>query len=228
MGGAFSSLAGGAGDVFSPTLRGLALVCFVLAATLLGGLVWAAITYLAPLIEVPWAWADVGLAWAAGLGVVIVAFVLLPPVGMVIGGILLDVAAERLEKAKFPNDPPGRNLAPHEGLAAGLRIASLALPLNILAIPLLFVPVVNVIGYLALNAFLAGREYFSLASLRFRPWSEGRALRRRYWGPVFLAGVGIAAWMMVPILNLTTPLFGIAVMTRLNKRLTALQRRPTP
>ncbi len=228
MGPVLSCLAAGAKDVFSPTLRGLALLCVLLAGVLLAALVWAALTALGPRIELPWSWAATGLEWLAGVAVVLLALVLLPPAGMLIAGLLLDAAAHRVETRAFPDDPPGRNLAPQEGLAAGLRIASLALALNVLAIPLLFIPVVNVIAYLALNAFLAGREYFSLASLRFRSWREGRALRRRHWGRIFLAGLGVAVWMSVPMLNLTTPLFAIAVMTRLHKRVSAPASPPTP
>lgn len=229
MGAVLSCLASGAKDVFSPTLRGFALLCFLLAASLLAALVWAFLAVLSTRIELPWSWAATGLDWLAGAGAVLLALVLLPPAGMMIAGLLLDAAAHRVETRAFPDDPPGRNLALHEGLAAGVRIAGLALALNVAAIPLLFIPVVNVIAYLALNAFLAGREYFSLACLRFRTWREGRALRRRHWGQIFLAGLGVAVWMTIPMLNLTTPLFAIAVMTRLHKRLmTAAPSPPKP
>jgi CysZ protein len=208
-----------AGDVFSKRLRGLVGLCLVLAAALLALATWALIRFAIPLIALPWPWAATGLEWLASAGAIVLALVLLPAVGMVIAGVLLDVAAERVERA-LPEGPAGRALTPNEGAAAGLRIASLALPLNILALPMLFVPVLNIIGFLALNTWLAGREYFSLASLRLRGWQESRGLRRRHWPAVTLAGFAIAAWMMVPVLNLTTPLFAIAVMVRLNRRLT--------
>jgi CysZ protein len=219
MGHALDSAWRALGDLFGPTLRGLILACVGLAAAILAGLVWAAMTFLIPMISLPWPWAATGLEWLASAGAIVLALVLIPAVSMVVAGALLDVAAERMEKRAFPTDPPGRPLAPQEGLAAGLKIASVSLPLNLIALPLQFIPVVGLLAFLALNAFLAGREFFSVASLRFRGWEESAALRKRYWGPVFLAGLLIAAWMLIPILNLTTPLFAIALMTRLQKRL---------
>jgi CysZ protein len=136
---------------------------------------------------------------------------------MIVGGVLLDLAAERVERARFPADPPGQGLAPPKAIGASLRIAALALPLNLLTLPLLFVPILGVVVYWGVNGFLLGREYFSLAALRFRDWPEAKGLRARFWGPVFVAGQALAVWMSIPLLNALAPLFGIALMVRLHK-----------
>ena len=54
---------------------------------------------------------------------------------------------------------------------------------------------------------------------RSRPLPEAAEMRRAY--PVRTLGAGclLAAMMVVPILNLLTPLFGIALMVHLHKRL---------
>jgi CysZ protein len=50
------------------------------------------------------------------------------------------------------------------------------------------------------------------------PSKAARDLRNRRWTEVFLAGLMVSAMVAVPILNLLTPLFATALMTRLYKR----------
>ena len=214
--------AGAAGDVFGP-LRGLALISLAASATLLAGLVYLALRFGLPLIPEGAGWwatlSTAGEALAGGVAIVL-AIALIPVVAMIIGGALFDVAAERVEKQRFPGDPAGRFVAPHEGVLNGLRIAGPALLLNLLALPLLFVPVVNVVAFTALNAFLMGREYFSLAALRFGDWARVRELRKRHGGAIFAAALLPALLLLVPVVNFLTPLFGAALMVRLHKALT--------
>jgi CysZ protein len=100
-----------------------------------------------------------------------------------------------------------------------LRFAGLSVLVNLLALALLFAPGVNVLAFLGANAYLLGREYFELAAMRFRPPDEARAMRRRFALSVFLAGLFVAVFVSIPLLNLCTPLFATALMTRVHKRL---------
>ena len=74
-------------------------------------------------------------------------------------------------------------------------------------------------------AWLLGREYFELAAMRFHPVADAKALRRAHQGTVFTAGLFIAGFVSIPILNLATPLFGTALMVHMHKRLTGGARR---
>jgi CysZ protein len=49
--------------------------------------------------------------------------------------------------------------------------------------------------------------------------AEAGAMRRHYGGTTLLAGVLLAGLMVVPVLNLVTPLFGIALMVHVHKSL---------
>jgi len=69
------------------------------------------------------------------------------------------------------------------------------------------------------TALLLGREYFELAAMRFRPVAEAKAMRRHHGTTVFVAGMFIAAFVSIPILNLATPLFGMAFMVHMHKKL---------
>ena len=75
------------------------------------------------------------------------------------------------------------------------------------------------------TAYLLGREYFELAAMRFHPVDEAKALRRANGGTVFVAGLFIAAFVSIPIVNLATPLFGVAFMVHMHKRLAGGPRR---
>jgi CysZ protein len=204
-------------DLFGKPLRGLLLLCAGLAAALLAGLAWTGLAYLVPLIPLH-GWLGIGAEAIASAALILAAVILTPAVTMIVGGVFLDLAAERVERTGYPADRPGIGMALPKALAASARIAAVAVPLNVLALPLYFVPVVNVLVYWGLNGFLLGREYFSMAALRFRDWPDVRALRRKHGALVFLAGLALAAVMSVPVVNLCAPLFGIALMVRLHKR----------
>lgn len=74
---------------------------------------------------------------------------------------------------------------------------------------------------------LLGREYFELAAIRYRPLEEVRALRRKHSFYLFVAGVPLALFVAVPLLNLLTPLFGAAYMVRIHKRLAPVDAFPS-
>jgi uncharacterized protein involved in cysteine biosynthesis len=44
-------------------------------------------------------------------------------------------------------------------------------------------------------------------------------MRKHYATTVFMAGLIIAAFVSIPIVNLATPLFGMALMVHMHKRL---------
>ena len=211
---------GAVGDVFGRPLRGLALLAIMIAIPLLAAATAATIVYLVPLIPAAHGWLGWFTAAAkliADVGAVAVAVLLWPAVSALIGGMMFETAAVRVEAARFANDPPGKPPRFSEGLAHGLRTALPTLLLNLLAAPLLFVPGVNVVVFLALNAFVLSRDYFSFAALRFHTGAEVRALRRRHGGLLFLAGLTIAALLYFPLLGFAAPLYGAALMVRLNK-----------
>ena len=89
-----------------------------------------------------------------------------------------------------------------------------------MALLLFFVPLVNIGVFFAANAYLLGREYFELAAGRFRPIEEASRMRQENRGTVLLAGALLAGLVLVPVLNLLpTPLFGVALMVHVHKRL---------
>ena len=96
-----------------------------------------------------------------------------------------------------------------EGLLNGLRIALPALALNLVAIPLYFIPVVNAVTFYTLNGFLMGREYATVTAVRHMSYKDAVAFRKRFGLSVFMVGL---ACSLVPFV---APLVGASAMTRL-------------
>ena len=59
----------------------------------------------------------------------------------------------------------------------------------------------------------------ALAQSQFGTAAEAKAMRRQNAAIIFTAGLVIAAFVAVPIVNLATPLFGMAFMVHMHKRL---------
>jgi CysZ protein len=156
----------------------------------------------------------------AGAGLFVALAYILPAVSALVAGYFADEAAEIIERTDFPGDVPGRALPLGQALLYGVRFAGLSLLVNLVALVLFFIPGVNLVAFFAANAYLLGREYFELAAGRFRPMAEAAAMRRHYRATVLAAGCVLSGLMLVPIVNLVTPLFGIALMVHVHKGLT--------
>ncbi|HEV7255763.1 MAG TPA: sulfate transporter family protein [Mesorhizobium sp.] len=168
-------------------------------------------------------------AWAAFLESVAAVFagivlaiglaLLMAPATALVAGLFLDDVAYVIERRDYPADPPGRAVPTFVSLVLSLKFLGVVILGNLFALFLLLVPGVNLVAFLLVNAYLLGREFFEFAAMRFRPEAEARAMRRQHRGTVFLAGLAIAGWLAVPLLNLTTPLFAAGLMVHLHKRL---------
>jgi uncharacterized protein involved in cysteine biosynthesis len=66
---------------------------------------------------------------------------------------------------------------------------------------------------------LLGREYFELAAMRFRPPHEAKAMRKTNAVYIFLAGMVVAVFVSIPVVNLATPIFAMAFMVHIHKKL---------
>lgn len=161
------------------------------------------------------------LVFLAGAGLLVGLAYVLPIVSALVAGWFVDDAALIVERTDFPFDPPGRAPSLGRSLAFGLRFAGLAVLVNLVALVLIWLPGVNVVAFFGANAYLLGREYFELAAVRFVPPAEAAQLRLTHRVTILAAGAVMAGLMLVPILNLATPVFGIALMVHVNKRIAA-------
>jgi CysZ protein len=163
------------------------------------------------------------LAWIlsilASLGIITGALFLMPAVTAFVGSFFVDEVAEVVERTHYPADPVGRALPLGRAAIEGIKFGLLALVVYLCALPfVLFAGIGLLILFLA-NAYLLSREYFELAAMRFRPPDEAKAMRKANAGYVFLTGMMIAAFVSVPILNFATPVFAMAFMVHIHKKM---------
>jgi CysZ protein len=117
------------------------------------------------------------------------------------------------------NEAPGHALPFFRALVVGVDTALLSVLVYLCAVPFLLVAESGFAVMFLANAYLLGRVYFLLAAMRFRPLDEAKAMCRAHRVQVFLAGLLIAVFVSIPIVNLATPLFAMAMMVHVHKRL---------
>ena len=221
-------------QILSPPMRsilwksvGLALVLIVAAAVALQRL----LSWLAGSGEL-WAETMVGsdyhmliniLAWivsiAAGLGIVVGAVFLMPAISSLVASVFVDDVADIVELEHYPAERPGKALPVGRAVVEGSKTALLTILVYLIALPFVLIAGAGFIVFFIATAWLLGREYFELAAMRFRSPEEAKIMRKQNSATVFAAGLFIAAFVSIPIVNLATPLFGMAFMVHMHKRL---------
>ena len=231
----FQAVFAAAREVFSPAVRGILWKSIGLTLALLA-LVWLGLTRLVDYLltnhslSADYPIVDGFAFFLAGAGLLIALVYLLPAVTAVVAGYFLDDVAEVVERQDYPADRPGAALPFGKAILYGLRFAGLSLLVNLVALLLFFIPGINIGAFFVANAYLLGREYFELAAGRFWPAEDVARLRMEHRGTVLAAGAVLAGLVLVPVLNLITPIFGAAMMVHLHKRLTrdSAKRVPPP
>jgi uncharacterized protein involved in cysteine biosynthesis len=169
-----------------------------------------------------------GIGWVDGtinaLGTVaalVLAWLLFPGALVAMTGLWVDAISEAVERRYYPGLPPPRARATIDGMTSGLRLAGLALVVNLVLLPLYFVPVLNLLLFYGANGYLVARGYFEQVAVRRLPLPETRALFARYRLGLWLVGALITFMTTVPFLNLVVPIVATALMTHVLEDLRA-------
>lgn len=215
----FSAAAMAFSEMLTPPFRpvllktaGLALVLFVAVFLSVQG----GIEFFLPFVT---GWIETALEVLAGLALIVVFVFFAAPITALVASLFVDDIAEAVERRDYPADPPGRALPILAGILQSIRFFCAVLVVNMLALMLLLIPGVNIVAFLLANAFLLGREYFELCALRHMSVADMRELRRRHSARLFLAGLVIAGFLAVPVLNFLTPVFATCFMMHVFKKL---------
>jgi CysZ protein len=163
------------------------------------------------------------LAWivsvAAGVGVVLGGTFLMPAITALIASFFVDDVACLVEHEYYPAERPGMALPIGLAISEGVRTALLTILVYLIALPFVIAAGAGFLIFFIATAWLLGKQYFELAAMRFRPPAQARLLRRDNAATIFAAGLIIAAFVSIPIVNLATPLFGMAFMVHMHKLL---------
>ncbi len=171
-------------------------------------------------------WKSIGLALALiiAVGIVFGAVLLMPAVTSLVASIFVDEVADHVEREYYPADEPGKALPFTLAMVEGSKTALLTILVYVIALPFVLFAGAGFLVFFIATAWLLGREYFELAAMRFRSPEEAKAMRRQNAPTIFTAGLVIAAFVSIPVVNLATPLFGMAFMVHMHKRLSGPRR----
>lgn len=164
-------------------------------------------------------WFDAVIGILSALGIAAGMAFLIAPVSAIIAGLFLDDAADSVERVSYPADAPGQALPLGQSILSSLRFFLVVVAANFVALIFLLVPGVNIVIFFVVNGYLLGREYFEFAASRYLGPERARAWRSRNRGRVWLAGLAIGLFLMVPLLNILTPLFAAIFMLHYVKAL---------
>jgi uncharacterized protein involved in cysteine biosynthesis len=222
-----------AADILTPPLRAVLIKSVLLALAIIVVIGIALQRLLSHFADTGATWAEqtsgfaphsvwAALAWLlsimASLGILTGAVFLMPAVTNIVGSFFVDDVADAIERRDFPADPPGRALPLSTAVIEGVKFGLISLVVYVVALPFVLFAGFGFLILFVANAYLLGRNFFELAAMRFYPPPEAKLLRRRHAAFVFLGGMLIALFVSVPVLNLATPVFGMALMVRLHKR----------
>lgn len=221
-------------QLISPPMRsilwrsiGLALVLIIVLAIglqrLLSWFATSGAVWLEELLGPDWHSSIEILSWivsiAAGLGVVFGGIFLMPAITSLVASLFVDDVADIVEREHYPAERPGVALPFSKAILEGIKTALLTILIYLAALPLVLFAGAGFLIFFLAAAWLLGREYFELAAMRFRTPEDAKAMRRDNAATIFTAGLFIAAFVSIPIVNLATPIFGMAFMVHMHKRL---------
>ncbi|MGB1548179.1 MAG: EI24 domain-containing protein, partial [Alphaproteobacteria bacterium] len=161
-----------------------------------------------------------GLIDIGGFAAVLVLTVLLFPAFATLSlSFFLEDVLAAIERRDYPNLPTPRSQGFVEILVMTAKFTGILIVLNLLVLPLYFLPILGAVPFLLINGYLLGREYSELVASRRLDPAGVKAFRARHGGSIFAAGMMITALSTIPGLNLAAPALGAALMLHLFERL---------
>lgn len=161
-------------------------------------------------------WLDDLFSWGAVLLLAVLSVFLMVPVASAITSVFLDDVAKAVERTHYPALPPATGASIGDSIRDTINFLGVLIAANLFALALyvFFAPFAPFIFW-ALNGFLLGREYYTMAAMRRVGRARARQLRRRHMTTISAAGVLMAVPLSIPLLNLLIPILGAATFTHL-------------
>ncbi len=218
---AFFSALGQIGDPkFRSVLwRGVGLTILLLIAACAGA-IWLINQWSGDEISLPFVgavpWLNDVLNYSGIVLVLILPVFLMVPVASAITSMFLDEVAQAVEDKHYPTLPQVPRIPFGDALWDTISFLGVLIVANLLALVLyvLFTPLAPFIFW-AMNGFLLGREYFTLAAMRRIGREDARKLRAKHSATIWAAGTLMAIPLSIPLVNLVIPIIGAATFTHI-------------
>ncbi len=161
-------------------------------------------------------WLNDVLNYSGIVLVLILPVFLMVPVASAITSMFLEEVAQAVEDRHYPTLPTVPGIPFSDGLRDAIGFMGVLIVANLCALILyaIFTPFAPFIFW-AMNGFLLGREYFTLAAMRRIGREEARKLRSKHSTTIWLAGTLMAIPLSIPLVNLVIPILGAATFTHI-------------
>jgi CysZ protein len=202
-------------QIGDPAFRRPLLLAVLGAALAVAGLIWLA-AWLA-------GWAAAGgpewLSWITQAGGaaagVFLGWWLFLPIALGIASLFTDAIASAVERRHYPGLAAPSGASAFMQMGHGLWFGCKLLLLQILLLPLFFIPVLGALLALLIAAHGLGAGLLREVALRRMNLAHSRIAWQRLRWQGWVLGLALALMAMVPVLNLLVPIIGIAAAAHL-------------
>ena len=196
------------------------LLTIALLVAAYAGFLWVLEAWLGETVTLPGGyeirWLDDLLTFSSVFLMLALSVFLMVPVASAITSMFLDEVAQAVEDRHYPNLPPVPGMPFYDALKDTVNFLGVIIAANVVALVVYAIfPPAAVFIFWALNGFLLGREYFTLAAMRRIGRPAAKVLRRKHAGTIWLAGILMAMPLSVPLINLVIPVLGAATFTHI-------------
>lgn len=177
------------------------------------------------LTQFDWQWVNEAFQWLLDVDWIfnIIFFFLMgiffPPIATVFMSLYLDDVVDAVEDKYYPDRKAGKRLGVGHLAYLAVRLAFMIIFLNIIVIPLyvffFWVPFVPLIIFYTLNSYLLGWGYYEMVAVRHLGIKEAGQHRKSIRGQVLGGGFIITLLYSFPVINLTAPILGAAILAHL-------------
>ncbi|VAX03500.1 hypothetical protein MNBD_ALPHA03-1067 [hydrothermal vent metagenome] len=177
------------------------------------------------LTQFDWQWVNSFFQWLLDIDWIfnIIFFFLMgiffPPIATIFMTLYLDDVVDAVEDKYYPDHKAGKRLGVAHLAYLALRLAFMIILLNIIVIPLyiffFWLPFVPLIIFYTLNSYLLGWGYYEMVAVRHLGIKEAGRHRKSIRGQVLGGGFMITLLYTLPVINLTAPILGAAILAHI-------------
>lgn len=204
----------GLGQLSDRRARRVVWIGFGVSLLVMAALWWSIVAVLSHTTMLSVGWLETVVDWLGFLAAPALTWFLFPAVVSATIGLFLEDIAAAVEARHYPHLAPVKGPALGNAVVMALKFLAILVVLNLLTLPFLLTPLFPFVFY-SVNGYLLGREYFELVASRRLSLDDVKHMRRRHRGALFVAGVGVAFLLTVPLVNLLMPVVATASMLHL-------------